>query len=349
MDSDFRTDISPATGYGHLPHGGLAMKPTNKPAFFAQPSRHDPSRREALGCLAAWSGAAIIWTLTGGVPRALGATPANTVAAPDPYALTFVQISDTHIGFHKEANPDVVGSLRQAIMEINSLSVKPAFVLHTGDVSHLSKPEEFSQARDILTELRVDRIHTVPGEHDALDDGVAGYLKFFDHDGQGRAWYSFDQGGVHFVALNNVLNFKMGRLAAIGDEQLAWLGHDLAGVSHSTPVVVMAHMPLWTIYEPWGWGTADAGAAMALLRPFGSVTVLNGHIHQVLQKVEGNVALHTARSLAYPLPTPGQAGFGEPGPLKVPAGELGKMLGTRQITVIKGSQELAMIDTPLEH
>ena len=311
--------------------------------------RHDPGRRKALGCLAAWSGAALVWSLAGGVPRTLAATNLRAPVPADPYALSFVQISDTHIGFHKEANPDVVGSLRRAIADINALPQRPAFVVHTGDVSHLSRPEEFAQAREILREIRVERVHTVPGEHDAIDEGVNGYLKFFDHEGKGVAWYSFDQGGVHFVALNNVLNFNKGRLAALGEEQLAWLKKDLGAVSHSTPIVVLAHIPMWTVYEPWGWGTADSDLAMALLRPFGSVTVLNGHVHQVLQKVEGNVALHTARSLAYPLPTPGQAGIGEPGPLKVPAGELGKLLGTRQLTVVRGKHELAMIDTPLDH
>jgi len=310
---------------------------------------HNPGRRKTLGCLAAWSGAALVWSLAGGVPRTLAATNGRTPVASDPYALTFVQISDTHIGFHKAANPDVVGSLRRAIADINALPLRPAFIVHTGDVSHLSRPEEFAQARELLTEIRVDRVHTVPGEHDAIDEGVNGYLKFFDHDGKGVAWYSFDQGGVHFVALNNVLSFRKGRLAALGNEQLAWLKKDLAGVSHSTPMVVLAHIPLWTVYEPWGWGTADSSQAMALLRPFGSVTVLNGHVHQVLQKVEGNVALHTARSLAYPLPTPGQEGVGEPGPLKVPAGELGKRLGTREIMVVRGRHDLAMIDTPLDH
>lgn len=308
----------------------------------------DPGRRKTLACLAAWSGAAVVWTVTGGVPRALGATNSGTLATADAGALTFVQISDTHIGFNKAANPDVVGSVRRAIGDINALPRAPAFVVHTGDVSHLSKPEEFAQARDLLTEIRVDRVHTIPGEHDAIDDGVNGYLKFFDHDGKGRSWYSFDQGGVHFIGLTNVLNFKMGRLAALGDEQLAWMKSDLGAVSHSTPIVVMAHIPMWTIYEPWGWGTADSDAAMALLRPFGSVTVLNGHIHQVMQKVEGDVALYTARSLAYPLPTPGQEGFGEPAPLKVPAGELGKRLGARRLTVVRGTHELAMIDMPLD-
>jgi len=308
---------------------------------------HDPARRRALSCLAAWTGAAVVWTVSGGIPRGLGATNAGSMSPAEKNALTFVQISDTHIGFRKEANPDVVGSLRRATAHINSLPQAPAFVVHTGDVSHLSKPDEFGKARELLQELHVDRVHTVPGEHDTIDEGVSGYLKYFDHDGKGKAWYSFDQGGVHFMGLTNVLNFKAGMLASFGDEQLAWMKGDLASVSSSTPIVVLAHIPMWAIWEPWGWGTADSQEALALLRPYGSVTVLNGHIHQVLQKVEGNVTLHTAMSLAYPLPTPGQAGIGEPGPVTVPAGELAKVLGTREINVVQGKQQLALIDTPL--
>ena len=307
----------------------------------------DRGRRRALSCLAGWTGTAVVWTVSGGIPHALGATGEGNTINAGANALTFVQISDTHIGFKKEANPDVVGSLRRAIAEVNALPVPPAFVVHTGDVSHLSKPEEFGSARELLKEFRVDRVHVVPGEHDTIDDGVTGYLKFFDHDGKGKSWYSFDQRGVHFVALDNVRNFKAGTMAALGDEQLAWLKGDLAGVSRSTPVVVLAHIPMWTIAESWGWGTADSDQALALLRPFGSVTVLNGHIHQVLQKVEGNVALHTAMSLAYPLPTPGQAGIGEPGPVTVPAQELGKVLGTRQVTIVPGRRDVALVDTPL--
>jgi 3',5'-cyclic-AMP phosphodiesterase len=317
-------------------------------AYDAADPSYKPARRQALSCLAAWSGAAVVWTVAGGVPRALGATGGGTPTAAATNALTFVQISDTHIGFHKEANPDVVGSLRRAMADINALPQTPAFAVHTGDVSHLSKPEEFAQARDLLKEIHVDRVHTIPGEHDTIDEGLNGYLKFFDHDGKGKGWYSFDQSGVHFIGLTNVLNFKMGTMASLGDEQLAWLKGDLAGVSRSTPIVMLAHIPMWTIWEPWGWGTADSAQAMALLRPFGSVTILNGHIHQVLQKVEGHIALHTAMSLAYPLPTPGQAGVGEPGPVKVAAGELGKLLGTRRLSVVPGRHELALIDAPLD-
>jgi 3',5'-cyclic AMP phosphodiesterase CpdA len=221
-------------------------------------------------------------------------------------------------------------------------------VVHTGDVSHLSRPEEFGQAKELLSEIKVGHRHVVPGEHDALDEGLSGYLEQFDHDGKNRPYFSFDQNGAHFIGLSNVLNFTAKTLSSFGNEQIAWLKSDLKGVSHSTPVVVMAHIPMWTVYEPWGWGTADADAALALLKPFGSVTVLNGHIHQVLQKVEGNVALHTAMSLAYPLPTPGQPGFGEPGPVTVPAGQLGRLLGTRQVRVVRGKHALATIDTPID-
>jgi predicted MPP superfamily phosphohydrolase len=309
----------------------------------------DPGRRKALSCLAGWTGAAVVWTMVGGIPRALGVTNSGTMAAAAKHDFTFVQISDTHFGFHKDANPDIVGGFRRAAADINGLAQKPALVLHTGDLTHLSKPEEFGQAKELLQEIRIDRVHTVPGEHDALDDGLTGYLKNFDHDGKNRAWYSFDQAGVHFIGLSNVLNFKMGTMTSLGDEQIAWLKQDLAHVSHSTPVVVLAHIPMWTVYAQWGWGTADSEQALALLRPYGSVTVLNGHIHQVLQKVEGNIALHTAMSLAYPLPTPGQEGIGEPGPVKVSAGELGKLLGSRQIHVVPGNHMLATIDTPIDH
>jgi hypothetical protein len=327
----------------------LINVPTTNGAAMSKDREFDPQRRQALSCLSAWSGAAVVWSLVGGVPRAFAADAVGRAAAKSTGTLTFVQISDTHIGFNKPANPDIVGGVRRAIADINALPHAPALVVHTGDVSHLSKPEEFGQARELLAEIRVDRVHTVPGEHDALDDGLAGYLKQFDHDGKNRAWYSFDQGGVHFIGLSNVLDFKMGSLTSLGDEQLAWLKQDLRHVSHSTPIVVLAHIPMWTVYAQWGWGTADADQALALLKRYGSVTILNGHIHQVLQKVEGNVALHTAMSLAYPLPKPGQPGVGEPGPVKVPAGELGKLIGTRELTVVRGKHELAMVDMPLDH
>jgi Icc protein len=305
----------------------------------------DPARRRAMKCLA-WSGAAVVWTVSGGVVKAVGMANEGSTAHAVEGKFTFAQISDTHIGFKKDANPDVVGSLRRAIADLNALPTRPAFVVHTGDVSHLSRPEQFDDARQILGELKTGEIHYVPGEHDALDDGLGGYSKHFNQGTGGRPWYSFDSHGVHVISLVNVVNFKPGSLALLGDEQLEWLKRDLAGLSSSTPIVVLAHIPLWTVYEPWGWGTGDAPYALANLRRFGSVTVLNGHIHQVMQKVEGNIAFHTAMSTAFPQPQPGAAP--NPGPLKVPAGELGKLLGTREINVVPGVRQLAMIDKPLE-
>jgi len=301
------------------------------------------SRRKALSCLGAWSGAAVIWGVVGGVPRALGMAADGRNGQGRGF--TFAQISDTHLGFNKDANPDVIGTLRRCIADVNALPQRPAFVAHTGDITHLSKPAEFDLADQVFGELRVDRMHFVPGEHDALDNGLAGYLARHGKASGGKPWYSFDDHGVHFVALSNVVDFKAGSMPSLGNEQLKWLQQDLGARSASTPIVVLAHIPLWTVYEPWGWGTADAEPALLALRRFGSATVLNGHIHQVMQKVEGHVAFHTAMSTAYPQPAPGTTE--SPGPLKVPAGELGKLLGTRELTVVRGRRALATVDRPI--
>jgi 3',5'-cyclic AMP phosphodiesterase CpdA len=280
------------------------------------------SRRGALKCLA-FGGAGTLFMLSGGIVSPISlASAATTTATGKPL---FLQISDTHIGFNKEANPDVAGTLKQTIALVNALPEKPAMALHTGDITHLSKPEEFDTAAQLLSGLKVTELHTTPGEHDVTDAGGATYMARFGKASGGRGYYSFDSNGVHFIALVNVLNFKPGGLGALGDDQIAWLASDLKGRAASQPIVVFAHMPLWTIYEPWGWGTGDADQAFALLRHFGSVTVLNGHIHQIVSKVEGNITFHTARSTAYPQPA---AGVGPgPGPLKVDAAALPKMLG----------------------
>jgi 3',5'-cyclic AMP phosphodiesterase CpdA len=235
--------------------------------------------------------------------------------------------------------------LTQTVALVNALPRKPALVLHTGDITHLSKPEEFDTAAQLLSGLSVTELHTTPGEHDVTDAGGATYFARFGKASAGRGYYSFDSNGVHFVALINVLNFKPGGLGALGDEQIAWLANDLKGRSASQPIVVFAHMPLWTIYEPWGWGTGDADQAFALLRRFGSVTVLNGHIHQIVSKVEGNITFHTARSTAYPQPAPG-VGPG-PGPLKVDAGLLPKMLGITSIAFAAHPSAAVLADTTL--
>jgi 3',5'-cyclic AMP phosphodiesterase CpdA len=304
------------------------------------------SRRNALKCMA-YGGAGTLFVLAGGVltPIDLAVAAADKVSAPRLGKPLFVQISDTHIGFNKDANPDVSATLTQTIDIVNGMAEQPDLVIHTGDITHLSKPAEFDLAQQMFSRLRATELHTVPGEHDTTDPTVTEYFNRFGKASDNRGYYSFDHAGVHFVALINVLQFKPGGLGTLGADQLTWLAADLKGRSASTPIVVFAHMPLWTIYEPWGWGTGDAEQLMSQLRRFGSVTVLNGHIHQIVQKVEGNMTFHTARSTAYPQPVAGMASG--PGPLKVPADQLPKMLGITSVSVVKHPRSLALSDTTI--
>jgi plastocyanin len=308
-----------------------------------------PSRRRALQCMA-FGGLGTLFTLAGGVlvPIELSAAADNSASvgrgARAAKAL-FVQISDSHIGFSQAANHDVTATLASTIALVNGLPVPPALVIHTGDITHLSKPAQFDLAQQLLSGLRTNELHTVPGEHDVADAGVSEYFNRFGKASNNRGYYSFDHAGVHFVALTNVLNFKTGGLGALGPDQLAWVKADLASRTASTPIVVFAHMPLWTIYEPWGWGTADSGALMAELRRFGSVTVLNGHIHQIVQKVEGHITFHTASSTAFPQPA---AGVGPgPGPLTVPPEQLPHLLGMTSVSVVEHPRALLLKDATL--
>jgi 3',5'-cyclic AMP phosphodiesterase CpdA len=299
------------------------------------------SRRKVLECMT-WAGTGVLWTVTGGVPRSLGiidSAEAATAAAP---GMTFLQISDSHVGFDKPANPNALGTLEEAVNKINAMPVKPSFMIHTGDITHLS---EFDNADRIISQSKLD-VHYVPGEHDFLDEEVKFYRERYGRGTKGQGWYSFDAGGVHFVGLVNVVDLKAGGLGNLGNEQLEWLENDLKGRSKSTPVVLFAHIPLWTVYPQWGWGTEDGGRALDFLKGFGSVTVLNGHIHQVMQKVEGNVTFHTARSTAFPQPAPGTAP--SPGPMKVEDAKLRSMLGVASVNFQQNEQRLAIIDTPLQ-
>ncbi len=299
------------------------------------------NRRGLLKCML-WAGTGVVWTVSGGVPRSLLLDSAQ--AAEPTQDLSFVQISDSHVGFRNEPNQDTPGTLREAIADVNRLKGDAQLMIHTGDVSHLSKDEQFDTAAQIIGGAGLDT-HYVPGEHDVLvDNGRAFFARFEKGAAQG-GWYSFDQQGVHFIGLNNVQDLKAGGMGALGHEQLEWLEEDLKGRSASTPIVVFAHIPLWTVYETWGWGTSDGAQALSYLRRFGSVTVLNGHIHQVMQKIEGTIACHTARSTAFPQPAPGAAA--SPGPMKVPAEQLRSMLGVAEVRVVRGQQRLAIVDTPL--
>ena len=304
------------------------------------------SRRKALQCMA-YGGAGTLFILAGGVftPVDLAMAAEEKSAGARRGKPLFVQISDTHIGFNKDANPDVNGTLTQSIDLVNGMSEQPALIIHTGDITHLSKPAEFDLAQQMLARLRTTELHTVPGEHDTSDATVTEYFSRFGKASANKGYYSFDHGGVHFVALINVLQFKPGGLGTLGGEQLAWVTADLKHRSASTPIVVFAHMPLWTVYEPWGWGTGDSEQLMSELRRFGSVTVLNGHIHQIMQKVEGNITFHTARSTAYPQPAPGE-GLG-PAPLKVADDELPRRLGITSVSVVKHPSSLALSDATL--
>ena len=304
------------------------------------------TRRKVLECMT-WAGTGLLWTVSGGVPRSLGLVDQamaqeKAQAAP---GMTFMQISDSHMGFDKPANPNAKGTLEEAIGRIKALPAKPSFMLHTGDITHLSKEAEFDDAEKIISQSKLD-VHYVPGEHDILDEDARFYRDRYGRGTKGDGWYSFDAGGVHFVGLVNVKNLKAGGMGSLGEDQLKWLADDLKGKTASTPVVLFAHIPLWVVYETWGWGTDDGARALDMLKGFGSVTVLNGHIHQVMQKVEGNVAFHTARSTAFPQPAPGAAP--SPGPMKVAEDKLRSLLGVASITVKRGDQRLAIVDTPLQ-
>jgi 3',5'-cyclic AMP phosphodiesterase CpdA len=302
---------------------------------------HGVSRRKILKCMT-WAGTGVLWTVAGGMPRSLGII---AEAAAQPSGLSFLQISDSHVGFDKAANPNAIGTLEEAITKIKTLPEKPAFIIHTGDITHLSKPAEFDNADRIIAEARLD-VHYVPGEHDLLDEGQSFYRERYGRGAKGAGWYSFDANGVHFIGLVNVVDLKAGGLGNLGNEQLEWLEDDLEGRTASTPIVVFAHIPLWSVYPAWGWGTDDAAHALEYLKRFGSVTVLNGHIHQVMQKVEGSVTFHTAMSTAFPQPVPGTAP--SPGPLKVTDDKLRSLLGVTGITFKQGQQRLAIIDQPLQ-
>jgi 3',5'-cyclic-AMP phosphodiesterase len=312
---------------------------------------HDPSgdgidRRGFLKCMA-WVGTGAFCVIKGGVLESysLSEVARRGMPAMD-RELSFVQISDSHIGFGKPANPDVVGTLQAAIDKINALPVPPAFVLHTGDLTHLSKPSEFDTLAEALKGLKTGQVFYVPGEHDVLDDNGGMYLERYGKGTRGAGWYSFDHRGVHFAGLVNVVNLKAGGLGNLGAEQLEWLEDDLRGLPNSTPVVVFAHIPLWAVYPEWGWGTDDGAQALSYLRRFGSAAVLNGHIHQTMRKVEGNVTFHTAMSTAFPQPQPGTAAG--PGPMKVPPGQLRSLLGITEVNFLRGKHALAVTDSALQ-
>ena len=309
----------------------------------------EQDRRGFLKCMA-WVGTGAVWTMTSGILKGMpiehAARSGTARSGVGAGGLRFVQISDSHIGFNRDANPDVTATLRAAIAKIHTLPQAPSFVLHTGDLTHLSKPEEFDTLQQELIGIGAP-VFYVPGEHDVLSDNGKSYLERFGKNTKGTGWYSFDQAGVHFIGLVNVVNLKAGGLGALGAEQLEWLEDNVKRLTSSTPIVVFAHIPLWSVYPEWGWGTDDSARALSFLKRFGSVSVLNGHIHQVMQKVEGHVTFHTAMSTAFPQPAPGTAS--SPGPMKVETDRLKNMLGLASIACHDIHHPIAITDVPLEN
>ncbi len=301
-------------------------------------------RRGFLKCMA-WAGTATVWGMVGGIPTSIPIGLIPSLSPEQKRSIFFAQISDSHIGFSKDANKDVTATLQEAVAKLNALPQTPALVLHTGDITQLAKSDEFDTANEVLRGVRSDRVFYVPGEHDVAGDNGAAYLQRYGKGTLGGGWYSFDHSGVHFIGLVNVLNLKAGGLGSLGADQIEWLKRDVSRIASSTPIVVFAHIPLWAVYPEWGWGTDDSAQALALLKRFGSVTVLNGHIHQIMQKVEGNISFHTAMSTAFPQPAPGMAAG--PGPMKVEPERLKSVLGIRNVTFIPGRSTLAVVDATL--
>lgn len=302
-------------------------------------------RRGFLKCMA-WAGTGVLCTVSGGILTSKVLSPLSASAAePMMGDFSFVQISDSHIGFNKDANKDVVGTLTEAVAKINALPKTPDFIIHTGDLTHLSEAAEFDTLEQVLKGCKAKQVFYVPGEHDILTDNGQQYRERFGKGSKGTGWYSFDHKGIHFVGLVNVAGIREGGLGVLGNDQLEWLEADLKARSADTPIIVFAHIPLWEVYPKWGWGTDDGARALGYLKRFGSVTVLNGHIHQTVRKVEGNFTFHTGMSTAFPQPQPGAAP--KPGAMKVPAEKLRSVIGVTSVNYVESGHTLAVVDAPL--
>jgi len=307
-------------------------------------AEHDPDgmTRRQLMRHSAWFGAAVVLTVAGGevISHVAGSEGAAQPAKP---AMRFAQISDSHIGFKGPANTNVTDTFNHAIGQINGLDYTPDFVIHTGDLTHMATPDQFDQVKHMLGELNTPHVFTVPGEHDSTDDAGQKYRQAFGAGTRGDGWYSFDIAGVHIIGLVNTLNMQ--KLGHLGADQLEFVEKDVAGLSSDTPIIVFSHIPLFAMYPDWGWGTDDATQALSYLKRFSSVTCLNGHVHQLFSKTEGNVTFYSATTTAYPLPAPGQGPA--PKPVTLPAGKLRDALGIREVSYTKGQQSLALKDQKL--
>jgi 3',5'-cyclic AMP phosphodiesterase CpdA len=304
---------------------------------------HGMTRRQLMRHTA-WFGAAVVLTVVGGEVISHVAGDGDPAAAADSTtALRFVQISDSHLGFKGPANLDVAATFGAAINQVNSLGFEPDFVMHSGDITHLTLASEFGQAKEMMADIKTPRVFTVPGEHDTINDRGRMYRQFFGAGTLGDGWFSFDTAGVHFISLVNTTSLDA--LGYLGQDQLDFVRRDVAGLSSETAIVLFSHIPLYAMYPQWGWGTSDAVTLLGMLRRFGSVTALNGHVHQVFTKTEGNVTFYSAAPTCYPLPEPGQAPA--PLPVTLPAGELTSALGIRTVSFQAGTTSLALTDQRL--
>ncbi|OBH25789.1 metallophosphoesterase [Mycobacterium sp. E342] len=304
----------------------------------------DMSRRQLMRHTA-WFGAAVGFAVIGGevISHVAGAGAAEQRAQGRP-TLRFAQISDSHLGFTGAPNPDVSATFGHAIDQVNNLGYTPDFVVHTGDLTHLSSPAQFDQAKQMMSALKTPHVFTVPGEHDSVDDAGQKYRSAFGAGSVGDGWYSFDTAGVHVIALVNTLNLR--KLGHLGADQLEFVEKDVARLSSDTPVIVFSHIPLFAMYPDWGWGTDDAAQALSYLRRFSSVTCLNGHVHQLFSKTEGNVTFYSGTTTAYPLPRPGDGPA--PKPVTLPAGKLRDALGIREVSYTRGEAALALKERALQ-
>jgi len=303
-----------------------------------------PNRRDFLkGVVAAGGGAA--WALASGarIPHALAAAAPITQAAIAP-DFTIVEISDTHLGFTKAANPHVTETFEEVIQRLNALPQQPAFVVHTGDHAHNSKPSELDTAKQLLGTIKVDRTFSIPGEHDVFLDQGRAYRSLFAKGAIGTGYWSLDYNGVHFIGLVNDAGALGTAQGTLGPTQLAWIKQDLSSISSDTPLILFSHVPLLPVYVPWGWSTSDSDSLLAIVSRFNAVTALNGHIHQRVTKASGNVVMHTSNPTSFPDHAPGQ---GTPTPLTVPSTVLPSRLGFRIAAFVSGAARPAVIDITL--
>jgi 3',5'-cyclic AMP phosphodiesterase CpdA len=243
-----------------------------------------------------------------------------------PTPFSFVQFSDTHVGFNGPPDPLGTQAFERAVTMVNALPQRPDLVLFTGDLTHDSeKPGEHADRmkrfREIASRLNVPLVKVVPGEHDAALDGGALFRDAF-----GETHHSFDHRGVHFIGLDNV---SLGK-PAVGAEQLAWLQKDLARFPKTAPIVVFTHRPLFDLKPDWEWFTSDGDQVLNALAPYENVTVLYGHIHREHEHTEGNATHYASRSLIFAFPDP-ETGVPKK-PLPFDAAKPFQNLGIRRVT-----------------